>query len=292
MQQPETKDFKVDEVLNTRVDPATGVVFYYVRWLGYGDEENTWEWEQDMIDDGHSAAIEEYKARESQRTGKSARSRTPEPVVRRFANASDTPSSRRGSTPSRSKRVIALLNQDDDEEEEEENTPRRQALRPTVVDLALTKKHQQQHRASLFLVLSFVFFALGEELLSIWSVMDAETAQHWFAYEGSQVFALLCNLVNILLIATNYPLTKGAAVVGTGLWLAAVSDPESFGFSDIIVWTAYLAMTLALDKFVEQQTLASFGNMLAGIAGLGAVYLGPQWKLASVALLLFSSLAL
>ena len=44
--------FQIDKVLNKRIH--RGKVQYFVKWLGYGDEDNTWQWKW-MLDEDDCA---------------------------------------------------------------------------------------------------------------------------------------------------------------------------------------------------------------------------------------------
>jgi len=53
--------YTVEAILRERIDPTSNQLLYEVKWLGYADEENTWERPEDLIGDGHGAAVEKYR---------------------------------------------------------------------------------------------------------------------------------------------------------------------------------------------------------------------------------------
>ncbi|KAH9258512.1 hypothetical protein BASA81_003014 [Batrachochytrium salamandrivorans] len=270
--------FAVEEVINIRVDPETNLVYYFVRWQGFGDEENTWEWERDLVNDGHSEAIRQYHLHEEQRVHRhttTSRARTPE----------------RRRTPSRSTRVLALLNSPG-------GSPRREKLsKPAVQDVELAVPLQQHARASWWPVLELIVFALGEEMFARWPEVEL-ALQHQvgpvprfdFAVQARLVCEVVWHLAVCAIMAADFPPGWGTAVVGLGLWLATVSsDWEQRSLVDLASLVALVTTTLALDKLVEHQNLKALTHCLAAGLALAAVYFGQECKLASIILLVVAT---
>ncbi|KAH9258513.1 hypothetical protein BASA81_003015 [Batrachochytrium salamandrivorans] len=174
-----------------------------------------------------------------------------------------------------------------------------QAPKPLAVDLHPALK--APGGASWWLLMVFVGFALGEQVFGSWQELQEAWNQHpgsavvafpevAFPHEAMQVCEFMTYLAAILIVSVDYPVGKGVAVVGAGLWLASLTQPAQLGLEQLVALLAYLAAALALDKLVEQQSFLALGNLVATAAALAALYLDPAWKLASAVLLAASSI--
>ena len=52
-------NFKIEKIYGERV--KRGHKEYHIKWVGYGDDEDTWEPETDLIHDGHQKDLDAYK---------------------------------------------------------------------------------------------------------------------------------------------------------------------------------------------------------------------------------------
>jgi hypothetical protein len=52
-------NFKIEKIYGERV--KKGHKEYHIKWVDYGDDEDTWESETDLIQDGHQKDLDAYK---------------------------------------------------------------------------------------------------------------------------------------------------------------------------------------------------------------------------------------
>ncbi|KAH9262538.1 hypothetical protein BASA82_000418 [Batrachochytrium salamandrivorans] len=215
--------------------------------------------------------------------------RSSESIATPTTSRARTPERRR--TPSRSTRVLALLNSPG-------GSPRREKLsKPAVQDVELAVPLQQHARASWWPVLELIVFALGEEMFARWPEVEL-ALQHQvgpvprfdFAVQARLVCEVVWHLAVCAIMAADFPPGWGTAVVGLGLWLATVSsDWEQRSLVDLASLVALVTTTLALDKLVEHQNLKALTHCLAAGLALAAVYFGQECKLASIILLVVAT---
>lgn len=182
--------------------------------------------------------------------------------------------------------------------------PSGQAPKPLAVDLHSNPSASARAGASWWLLAVFAGFALGEQAFGSWPELREAWNQHpelaraaafpevASPQDAMRVCEFMTYLAAALVVSVDYPVGKGIAVVGAGLWLAFLAEQpsslEQLSLEQLVGPLAYLAATLALDKFVGQQSFLALGNLVAAALALAALYLDPAWKLASVVLLVAS----
>ena len=68
-------DFEIEKIV--KAGTRDGRRMYYIKWKGYSDEENTWEYADDLRNDGHEDEIDAFEKRRSK---KRKRKSAPVPV--------------------------------------------------------------------------------------------------------------------------------------------------------------------------------------------------------------------
>ncbi|MDA7839055.1 chromo domain-containing protein [bacterium] len=76
------RDFQIEKIV--KAGTRDGRRMYYIKWKGYSDSENTWEYADDLRSDGHEDEIDAF---DEQRSTKRKRKRKSAPAKRKSAPA-------------------------------------------------------------------------------------------------------------------------------------------------------------------------------------------------------------
>ena len=68
------RDFSIEKIV--KAGTRDGRRMYYIKWKGYSDSENTWEYADDLRKDGHGDEIDAFEERRSRKRERK-RNRTP-----------------------------------------------------------------------------------------------------------------------------------------------------------------------------------------------------------------------
>ena len=66
MSRVESDSFQVEAILDDK-KPRNKERLYFIKWVGYGDDENTWEKESLLLEDGLGDVVDAYKKEKKER---------------------------------------------------------------------------------------------------------------------------------------------------------------------------------------------------------------------------------
>lgn len=277
MTEPDIVDYEIERILDERTSHG-GRKTFLIKWVGYGDEENTWESREDLKEDGLLPTVVAYEERH-----KSGRKRSKTPTKQ-----SHTPSA----SFSKKKKKIAVPSR----KETERTTWWKKVIPPLVLMLAALAVASQEGRmihpgmrllCVVFPYVVAVYVLVRFEGRDVFASSVALSSLH----EASrQVFKLglpgvITPMPVVVKISTvlRYVFLARAAnaegnvdakvlVVTLAYWIVAIGGYQKlFDMdveSDLSMFFALLAAIVSLDRLNEKRNLVSVIIALGLLAAL------------------------